>query len=72
MHYVGDMTALALQNASRRPAHVVTGGERHLDHSKLVISFRLEFKDHAALADSFGLEDCVVLTATMDVGDRVT
>jgi hypothetical protein len=50
---------------------VVAGWEGHLDHSKLVVGFRLEFEDHAALADSFGLEDCVMLTATMDVGDRV-
>jgi hypothetical protein len=51
---------------------VVARREGHLDHSKLVIGFRLELEDHAALTDSFRLEDCVVLAATMDVGDRVT
>jgi hypothetical protein len=51
---------------------MVASWEGHLDYSKPIIGFRLEFEDHAALADSFGLEDCVVLTATMDIGDRVT
>jgi hypothetical protein len=51
---------------------VVAGREGHLDHPKLVIRFRLELEDDAALTDGFGLENYVVLAATMDVGDRVT
>jgi hypothetical protein len=32
----------------------------------------LEFEDHAAVADGLGLENYVPLTATVDIGDRVT
>ena len=64
--------AVASQNAPRRPAHVVAGREGHLDHSKLVVGFRLELEDHAALVESFRLEDCVMLAATVDIGYRVT
>lgn len=51
---------------------MVAGREGHLDHPKLVIRFRLELEDDAALADGFGLENYVVLTATVYVRDRVT
>lgn len=60
------------QNATRRPTHAIAGGEGHLDHSKLVIRFRLELKDDATLADGLGLEHYVVLTATLNVGNRIT
>src|SRR5271165_6888730 len=60
------------QNPPRRPAHVVAGREGHLDHSKLVVGFRLELEDHAALVESLRLEDCVMLAATVDIGYRVT
>ena len=64
--------AVASENAPRRPAHVVAGRERHLDHPKLVVGFRLELEDHTALVKSFRLEDCVMLAATVDIGYRVT
>lgn len=51
---------------------MVAGRKRHLDHSKPIIGFRLEFEDNATLADGFGFENGVVLTATLDIGDWVT
>jgi len=58
----------ASENAPRRPAHVVAGREGHLDHSELVVGFRLELEDHTALVESLRLEDCVMLAATVDIG----
>src|ERR1700760_1889521 len=60
------------KDVPRRPAHVVAGRERHLDHPELIVSFRLELEDNAALVERFRLQDDVVLTAAMDVGNRVT
>src|SRR5271156_6384983 len=64
--------AVASENAPSRPAHEVAGREGHLDHSKLVVGFRLKFEDHTALIEGLRLEDCVMLAATVDVGYRVT
>ena len=64
--------AVPSENAPSRPAHVVAGREGHLDHSKLVVGFRLELEDHTSLVERLRLEDCVMLAATMDIGYRVT
>src|SRR5271166_5388124 len=53
-----SLYAVASEKAPRRPTHVVAGRERHLDHSKLVVGFRLELEDHTALVESLRLEDC--------------
>ena len=68
----GDTSDAMSQDVPRRPAHVVAGRERHLDHPKLIVCFRLELEDNAALVERFRLQDDVVLTAAVDVGNRVT
>jgi hypothetical protein len=68
----GDTTGAVSQDVPRRPAHVVTGREGHLDHPKLIVSFRLKLENNAALVECFRLQDGVVLTAAVDVGNRVT
>src|SRR6201987_3256435 len=60
--------AVASENAPSRPAHEVAGREGHLDHSKLVVGFRLKFEDHTALVEGFRLEACVMMDATVDGG----
>src|SRR3984893_14227525 len=64
----GDTSAARSQDVPRRPAHVVAGRERHLDHPELIVSFRLELEDNTALVESSRLQDDVLLTAAMDVG----
>src|ERR1700742_2785531 len=68
----GDTSDGRSRLVPRDPAHVVAGRERHLDHPKLIVSFRLELEDNAALVERFRLQHDVVLTAAMDVGNRVT
>src|ERR1700740_2737218 len=57
--------------AKVRPTHFVAGGEGFLDHSEAIVGFGLQLEDDAALADALGFQDFVVLTVTMNVGDRV-
>ena len=54
------------------PSNVVPGRERLLDDLQPMIHPGLQLEDHAAIADGFGLENYVPLTATVDIGDRVT
>ena len=54
------------------PANVVPGREGLLDDLQLMVHSGLELKDHAAIADGFRLKNYVPLTATVDIGDRVT
>src|ERR1700730_19178453 len=68
----GEASDAMSEDVPRRPAHVVTGRERHLDHPELIVSFRLELEDNTALVERFRLQHDVVLTAAVDVGDRVT
>jgi hypothetical protein len=64
--------AQASQTAAGRPANFIAGGEGLLNHLELIIGFGLQLQDHAALADRCGLQNYVVLAATMNVRDRVT
>src|ERR1700722_9138263 len=68
----GDTSDARSQDVPRRPAHVVARRGRRLDRPKLIASFRLELEDNAALVERFRLQHDVVLTAAMDVGNRVT
>lgn len=61
-----------LQDAVVCPADVIPGGERLLDHLQLMVHSGLELEDHAAIANGLRFENYVPLTATVDVGDRVT
>ncbi len=63
---------IALQNSVVCFANVVPDGERLLDDLQPMIHSGLQFEHHAAVADSLGLENYVPLTATVDIGDRVT
>src|SRR6202021_3390742 len=47
----GDTSDARSQDVPRRPAHVVAGRERHLDHPELIVSFRLELEDNTALVE---------------------
>lgn len=51
---------------------MVPGREGLLDDLQLMVHSGLELKDHAAIADGFRLKNYVPLTATVDIGDRVT
>ncbi|OBJ59431.1 hypothetical protein A9W94_14790 [Mycobacterium asiaticum] len=52
-----------------RSPDVVTRRKGLLDDLQLVVDSGLQLKDHTTVADSFGLENYVALTA---IGDRVT
>lgn len=54
-----------------RPAHLVAGGKRFLDHPEPIVGFGLQLQDDATVADALGFQDFVVLAATMNIGDRV-
>ncbi|COY24829.1 Uncharacterised protein [Mycobacterium tuberculosis] len=59
------------------PADVVTRREGllddlQLDDLQLVVHSRLQLEHHAAVTDGLRLKDDVPLTATVDIGDRVT
>lgn len=54
------------------PADVVTRREGLLDDLQLVVHSRLQLEHHAAVTDGLRLKDDVPLTATVDIGDRVT
>src|ERR1700757_122107 len=57
--------------AEGRPTHFVAGGEGFLDHSEAIVGLGLQLEDDAALAHALGLQDLVVLAATVNVSDRV-
>jgi hypothetical protein len=54
-----------------RPADLVARGKRLLDHSEAIVGFGLQLQDDAAVADALGLQNLVMLSATVNVGDRV-
>ena len=54
------------------PANVVPGREGLLDDLQLVVHSGLELEDYTAIAEGFRFENYVPLTATVDIGDRVT
>src|ERR1700736_509661 len=68
----GDASDALSEDVPRRPAHVVAGRERHLDHPELIVSFRLELEDNTALVERFRLPTDVLLYAHLDGGNRVT
>ncbi|OIN32536.1 hypothetical protein A3649_22400 [Mycobacterium ulcerans] len=61
-----------LQNSVVDPADVVTGREGLFDDLQLMVHSGLEFEDDAAVANGLRLQNDVPLTATVDIGDRVT
>jgi hypothetical protein len=57
-----------LQNSVVCPTDLVPSGEGFLDDLQLVVHSGLQLENDAAIADGFGFEDYVALTA---IGDRV-
>lgn len=74
LHCAADIGAdeIGSQNAVVGPADVVTRREGLLDDLQLVVHSRLQLEHHAAVTDGLRLKDDVPLTATVDIGDRVT
>src|ERR1700761_1787270 len=56
-HQVRGTHPAVSEDVPLRPAHVVAGREGHLDHPKLIVRFRLELQDNAALVECFRLQD---------------
>lgn len=69
---IGGGDEIGSQNAVVGPADVVTRREGLLDDLQLVVHSRLQLEHHAAVTDGLRLKDDVPLTATVDIGDRVT
>jgi hypothetical protein len=50
---------------------LIAGGKRHLDDPELVMGFGFQFQDNTAAGEDLGLQNRVMLAATVDVGDRI-
>lgn len=68
----GHRRATASENrVARGQPHHVVGRKGRLDHPQLIVRLGFEFQDDAAFAEFLGLQNYVVLTATVDIGDWV-
>ena len=65
------MISRSQKGVARRQTHHVIGREGRLDHPEPIVGLGLQLQDDAALAEFLGLQNYVVLTATVDVGDWV-
>ena len=68
----GNCSVSASENrVARGQPHHIVGRKGRLDHPQLIVRLGFEFQDDATFAEFLGLQDYVVLTATVDVGDWV-